>query len=204
MAIQRTKYMNQDEIKQFRMIVEGLALKDMRVGRKLGVVRWMLVDLALQTGLRVSEIARLDCKDINLNVGFLSVQRAKKKKQTIDQLPINGTLRIHLKEFLDWKRSADQGTGPDDPLFVGKRGRLTRRGLQQLFKNAVKVSGLPGYHSIHGSRHTLAVQLLKKSGNLRLVQKQLGHSSPTITANMYADISFEDCQSALEGLYDPK
>ncbi|MHC4540370.1 MAG: tyrosine-type recombinase/integrase [Planctomycetota bacterium] len=49
--------------------------------------------------------------------------------------------------------------------------------------------------------HTIAVQLLKKTGNLRLVQKQLGHASPATTANMYADISFEDMQNGVTGLY---
>ena len=35
-----------------------------------------------------------------------------------------------------------------------------------------------------------------------MVQKQLGHHSPTITANMYADISFEDMRAGVDGLYD--
>ena len=56
--------------------------------------------------------------------------------------------------------------------------------------------------TIHCARHTLAVLLLKKTGNLRQVQKQLGHASPATTANMYADISFEDMQDGLNGLYE--
>ena len=43
--------------------------------------------------------------------------------------------------------------------------------------------------------------LLRKTGNLRQVQKQLGHASPATTANMYADITFEDMQNELNGLY---
>lgn len=43
--------------------------------------------------------------------------------------------------------------------------------------------------------------LLKKTGNLRQVQKQLGHASPATTANMYADISFEDMRNGITGLY---
>ena len=62
-------------------------------------------------------------------------------------------------------------------------------------------AGLPDELSIHSARHTLAVVLLRKTGNLRLVQKQLGHSSPTTTANMYADVSFADMQDAVDGLY---
>ena len=45
----------------------------------------------------------------------------------------------------------------------------------------------------------IAVHLLKKTGNLRQVQKQLGHASPATTANMYAYISFEDMQNGVKG-----
>ena len=34
-----------------------------------------------------------------------------------------------------------------------------------------------------------------------MVQKQLGHASPATTTNMYADVSFEDMQDGLNGLY---
>jgi integrase/recombinase XerC/integrase/recombinase XerD len=60
---------------------------------------------------------------------------------------------------------------------------------------------LPKELAIHSARHSIAVHLLKKTGNLRQVQKQLGHASPATTANMYADISFEDMQEGLNGLY---
>ena len=86
-------------------------------------------------------------------------------------------------------------------MFVGKRGSLTVSGLERIWKAAVRRAGLPEELSIHSARHTIAVILLKKTGNLRFVQKQLGHASPATTANMYADISFEDMQDGLNGLY---
>jgi integrase len=43
--------------------------------------------------------------------------------------------------------------------------------------------------------------VVAEDGNLRLVQKQLGHASPATTANMYADISLEDMQNGVTGLY---
>ena len=101
-------------------------------------------------------------------------------------------------------RRSEPKAEPAPPLFVGKRGTMTSRGLQQAWKAAVRRAGLPDELSIHSARHTLAVVLLRKTGNLRLVQKQLGHSSPTTTANMYADVSFADMQDAVDGLYDDK
>ena len=76
------------------------------------------------------------------------------------------------------------------------------KGLQQMWKAAVERAGLPEELSIHSARHTLATHLLKKTGNLRQVQKQLGHASPATTANMYADISFEDMQDGVTDLYE--
>ena len=46
------------------------------------------------------------------------------------------------------------------------------------------------------------MHLLRKTKNLRHVQKQLGHASPATTANMYADVSFEDMQDGVAGLYN--
>ena len=71
-----------------------------------------------------------------------------------------------------------------------------------MWKRSIQLAGLPKELSIHSARHTIAVQLLKKTGNLRQVQKQLGHASPATTANMYADISFADMQEGVNGLYE--
>ena len=51
---------------------------------------------------------------------------------------------------------------------------------------AVLLAGTPRKLSIHSTRRIVAVHLLKKTGNLRQVQKQLGHASPATTANMSA------------------
>jgi hypothetical protein len=71
-----------------------------------------------------------------------------------------------------------------------------------MWKAAIKSAGLPKEISIHCARHTVAVHLLRKTRNLRQVQKQLGHADPIITANMYADVTFEDMQKGISGLYD--
>ena len=80
--------------------------------------------------------------------------------------------------------------------------QLTAQGLQRIWKRSIKLAGLPKELSIHSARHTIAVHLLRKTSNLRQVQKQLGHASPATTANMYADISFEDMQNGVTGLYE--
>ena len=78
---------------------------------------------------------------------------------------------------------------------------MTAQGLQRIWKRAIKRASLPKELSIHSARHTLATHLLKKTGNLRLVQKQLGHSSPVTTANLYADVDFGTMQESVTSLY---
>lgn len=193
MVIDRDKYMSIDEVRQLRTVTEARAIVDLRKGRIAGVLAWMVVDLALQTGLRVSELTAIHIKDIDLKRGFVKVKRLKRKKKVIDSLAISPELIKHLKEYIEGRTTGK--------LFVGERGDLTKYGLQQIWKSAVKRAGLPKELSIHSARHTMAVHLLRKTGNLRQVQKQLGHASPATTANMYADISFEDMQNGVTGLY---
>jgi site-specific recombinase XerD len=185
--------MDLNEIKQLRTVTEARAIVDLRKGRLTGPRTWMVVDAALSTGLRVSELAAIKIQDIDFKRGFIKVQRVKKKKKTVDSLAIGQDLIKHLKEYLDGRTTGK--------LFIGERGDLTRYGLQQIWESAIKHAGLPKELSIHSARHSIAVHLLKKTGNLRQVQKQLGHASPATTANMYADISFEDMQNGVNGLY---
>ena len=81
---------------------------------------------------------------------------------------------------------------------------MTRSGIQQVFKKWAKKAGIPANYSIHSLRHTYATNLYKASGyNLRLVQRQLGHSSPTVT-QVYADVMDTDVEEALRNLESDK
>ena len=196
MVIDRNKYMDMKEVRQLRTVTEARAITDLKAGRFGGVQAWLLVDLALSTGLRVSEMTALRIKDVDLKRGCISVIRLKRKKKIKETLAIGKDIIQHLKDYI---ASIERKTGP---LFVGSRGPLTAQGLQRIWKRSIKLAGLPKELSIHSARHTIAVHLLKKTGNLRQVQKQLGHASPATTANMYADISFEDMQNGVNGLYE--
>ena len=196
MVIDRNKYMDMKEVRQLRTVTEARAITDLKAGRFGGVQAWLLVDFALSTGLRVSEMTALRIKDVDLKRGCISVIRLKRKKKIKETLAIGKDIIQHLKDYI---ASIERKTGP---LFVGSRGPLTAQGLQRIWKRSIKLAGLPKELSIHSARHTIAVHLLKKTGNLRQVQKQLGHASPATTANMYADISFEDMQNGVNGLYE--
>jgi integrase len=190
--MQRQKWLDRAEVDRLRSYWQGRGEAAMRLGRFNDSVTWMVVDMALTTGLRASELCGLEVRDFDPHLSTLQVSRAKKKALTIDEMVLPPALVEHLQEYL--------GDRTDGALLMGRMGPYTRRGISTCFRRACIEAGLRPKR-IHTARHTLAVHLLKHTRNLRHVQKQLGHSSPTTTANMYADVSFEDMQAALEEVY---
>ena len=64
------------------------AIGDFKSGLAGGGQAWLLVDLALSRGLRVSEMAALRIKDVDLKRGCISVNRLKRKKKIKEALAI--------------------------------------------------------------------------------------------------------------------
>lgn len=170
-------------------------------GHRVSVNDWLVIDLALSTGLRVSEIANLRCGDIWADDGQASliVRNGKNGKQRI--VKFGAGFKVHLREYLEWKERNGQDCGPEAPLILSSNtmNKMTTRALQKAFERNAKRVGIEGY-SIHSLRHTYATFLLRASGNLRLVQKQLGHSSIT-TTQVYADVLNPELDQALARLY---
>jgi len=192
--MERTKYLNAQEVKLLRSTTENRALRDKAAGRVGGVLNWMVVDTALSTGLRVSELARIRITDIDFDRSFINVHRLKRRKPVRDILAISPEFKLHLKEYI--------GKRTKGKLFIGKRGKLTAQGLQQIWNVAIKRAELPAKYTIHSARHTVAVHLLKRTKNLKQVQKQLGHTNINTTASQYCDVPFEDMVEGMKGLYE--
>jgi integrase/recombinase XerC len=138
-----------------------------------------IIHLGLSTGLRVMEIAALNCGDLSLEESIPSLVVANGKGRKRRRVFFNDDFKKRCKEFLAWKQCVGESIEPERPLLLSSStgGHLTTRAIQKAFKRCSKMACLPGHYSIHCLRHTYACFLLKASNwNLRLVQKQLGHS----------------------------
>lgn len=78
-AIERHKYLSTDEVQTLRNSVNTRAELDRQAGRIQGLLRLVIVELALQTGLRVSELGRIRWSDIRWTAGEIYVTRSKTK-----------------------------------------------------------------------------------------------------------------------------
>ena len=59
--------------------------------------------------------------------------------------------------------------------------------VSRYFNPALKEAGL-GHVRFHDLRHTYASLLIEQGENIKYIQSQLGHSSPTVTLNVYAHL----------------
>jgi site-specific recombinase XerD len=183
--------------------LQAVAKEQAESGNKVAIRDSFIIRVGLATGLRVMEIAALKCGDISLEgtISSLVVESGKGKKRR--RVFFNDTFKKQCKEYLAWKQCIGESTEPDQPLLLSSStgGHLSTRAIQKAFKRCARRAGLLSHYSIHCLRHTYACFLLKASNwNLRLVQKQLGHSRIT-TTQVYADVMMPDVKKALDRLY---
>ncbi len=191
--ITRDKFLDSEERDALMKACKDKASLDLMEGRKTWVTRYMVIHLALYSGLRVSEISKLIIKDLHINNvkdPWLKVRNGKGGKER--DVYLDKELVKHLKKYLDIKKKSwNESIEPDAPLFTGqKENHISPQALEHIFKQSLKQAQLPydknGY-SIHSARHTYGTHLYHTTQNLRYVQKQLGHSSLVMTG-LYADV----------------
>lgn len=187
-SITRDKFMSVVERDKLLRCCKKEAKIDLSENRKKWVNRYMLAHLALNSGLRVSEITNLKISDIHFNgkENYLSVFGKGNKKRDVY---IDDEIVEHLKSYILIKKDLWQESIENEaPLLAGRAGKhYTTTALEISFKKAIAKAELSLHYSIHNSRHTYATLLLAKCRNIRFVQKQLGHASIAMTS-LYADV----------------
>ena len=144
----------------------------------------LLVELALKTGMRRSELANLEPRDIHSN--FLMVVKGKGGKDRV--IPLARSTAQRLQNFIrDMK--------PDEKVFKLKAPCINNK-IRQFAKKA----GLGDFHT-HTMRHKFATDLLEKGANIRAVQELLGHEN-LATTQVYLSVTDLGLRQAVQLLDD--
>jgi integrase/recombinase XerD len=161
---------------------------------------WIL--LAIQTGLRASEITSLTCKDVHLGTAPYVACHGKGRKDRITPLT-PGTVTT-LRAWL-----AERAGRPDDPLFDTIRGGpMSHDALQQRLTLHAAAAGqsCPGLTSKnvtpHVLRHSAAMALLRAGVDITVIALWLGHESVT-TTQIYLQADMTLKQRALDRTTPP-
>lgn len=197
------KFLAEAELQRLIRITEKEKDKALNAGRKTPVKDWFLVCVAIETGLRVQEIADLSCGDFQFNGGHSTVLVRNGKGGKKRLVHIRDEFCDMAQYFFDWKRQQRESTEQNEPVFCVNGRCMTKRALQKSYKRSLAKAGVIQAKGvgIHSLRHTYASFLLKASKfNLRLVQQQLGHESSK-TTEVYAHVFDQDMEKALGRLY---
>lgn len=142
-----------------------------------------MLELLYATGMRVSELIRLDLTDVNLQMGYV-VCRNERKERII---PIGNTCRDLLEKYLEEGRGYLIKSGKENALFTNCQGRkMSRQGFWKILKKYVELAGIQDDITPHTLRHSFAVHMLQNGADVRSVQEILGHSDISST-QMYLD-----------------
>jgi site-specific recombinase XerD len=161
---------------------------------------WIL--LAIQTGLRASELTALTCGDVHLGTGAYVACHGKGRKDRIT--PLAPATVTALRAWL-----AERGGTPDSPLFVTSRGGpMSRDALQQRLSlyTATAARPCPSLASKnvtpHILRHSAAMALLHAGVDITVIALWLGHESVT-TTQIYLQADMTLKQQALDRTTPP-
>ena len=165
-------------------------------GRGLARRNYALVQLILQTGLRVSEVAALRRADVVLHdrSGLVRVRQGKGRRER--EVPLNSTARRALALYLKSRESVK----PDSPLFESERQEaMSIRSFQEVVSELARRANIRRVRvSPHTFRHTFALGYLRHNpGKLVELATLLGHESLDTTA-IYTRPSLEDLAADLE------
>lgn len=170
--------------------VELLADEAEKIGKPVDglLVRWQAY-----TGCRIGESLALKVGDVDADR-----RRARIGRTWTDDghggsmlgTPKNGKARnIAIPRFLMPQIKAQMdGMGDDDWLFRATRGGnvWTNTWRTRIWNKAVKAAGMEAAGvTIHSLRHTYASFAIAQGADVKTLQMQLGHSSPSITLNTY-------------------
>jgi integrase/recombinase XerD len=152
-----------------------------------------ILTIALQTGLRASELVKLRCCDIVLETG--PHVRCEGKGRKLRATPLRRETVTVMKNWLKERRGSEY-----DPLFPTTRGdQMSRDALEHLVKRHIKTASkscpsLIGKRvSPHVLRHSTAMDLLHHGVDQAVIALWLGHESvETTQAYIHADMKLKE------------
>ena len=147
-----------------------------------------LLEFAYASGVRVSELATLKLRDVDLQEGVATVfgKGAKERMVPIGR-SAQRALDIYVRETRpNLARSEGQGV-----VFLNAQGRpLTRMGIWKILRKHVKRAGVKKRVTPHTLRHCFATHLLEGGADLAAVQEMLGHADIS-TTQIYTHVDRE-------------
>lgn len=143
-----------------------------------------MLEVMYATGIRVTELIDLDVDDVNLDLGVIKCNGAKKSRV----IPLYPAALKALTSYLQDVRNNMVMDYHERALFVNVGGyRMTRQGFWKILKHYQESAHIDKEITPHTLRHSFAVHLLENGADLNSLQELMGHSDISST-QMYTQM----------------
>lgn len=150
-----------------------------------------ILEVLFSTGLRVSELVKLNRDQIDLQRREFGVIGKGRRPRVVflSERAANWLQRWLTTREDEWRPVFIRFSGRKEALFMdGEEMRLTTRSVQRLVDKCSRRAHLPIKLSPHGIRHSFATDLLSSGAGLRDVQEMLGHKN-IATTQIYTHVT---------------
>lgn len=193
------RYLTEEEQTRLLKTLKEAAGRGVLARRDEAVVRALI-----HSGLRIGEFSRVTVGQAlaALRANYLFVPREHRKGETEDhRVFMTRPLRAAVEDLLRVRHEMrPEGCSESDPLVLSRQsGALCVRSFELRVAGWGREAGLPPGFSPHWLRHTLAMNIIRRStakNPLGIVQRALGHRRLSSTG-VYTAPSREEVDAAL-------
>jgi len=135
---------------------------------------YTMVELLLQTGLRIGELSRLKVADVDLKAGIMNISEfSSNAARTVE---LNEMARLALQSYMALSK-----TKTDDFLFTTRNGHAVLiRNIRTAVHRTFKKAGIKGA-TVNDIRNTFIVFQLENGLKIEKLAETVGHQKPTTT-----------------------
>ena len=199
---EKVKHFDNDELKSFLKYLDTLDLSRYRYYYEITLYKFLLA-----TGCRINEALALSWSDIDLDNAIVHITKTLNYKQEtnspksktslrdidIDQATVSMLKQYRLRQTKEaWKIGKSESVVFSDFIHEYPNNRTLQTRLRTHFKRA-KVTNI----GFHGFRHTHASLLLNSGIPYKELQHRLGHSTLSMTMDVYSHLSKENAKKAV-------
>ena len=171
--------------------------------RRKGYRPWRnraIIYTLIETGMRRGEVTSIDLADVDFdNHCVIIIEKGGQRRRCqVSQAGMHA-----IRDYIEKERCSDARGGQAPSLFLpartvaNSRGCLAPTNINTFWNEVCQLAGIKG-KTPHSARHGMGLHIVKKTGNPRAAQRQLGHKNPSTTMQ-YLDFTQSELQKVLDG-----